>query len=335
VSLGLPADWFVDDHWIIERASTLESGSQLLATLFDVLGFECEASKNQNSDEIVLLGAQFNLGPPVPEVTIPEVKRMTRICVIDEHLSSGNLAPAAAGKLRGSLGWAVSLLFRQSAKAELRSLTERQYRMGQSNKSTSIGSELATSLRSLRETVRLAESHPIKPRRSPGEHILIYTDGAQETRGDGVGGLIYKRSWGSGSWWTGSVPPNVHKQWKPHRKTQIINIELFALLATIRRWRSQLCDQRVICWIDNQSAFAMLCKGSATEEDTRKLVKAIWNVIEKSKMDVWFEWVESKANLADDPSRFVLASPDDRDAIIKKMAALSMRQVHDVSLKGY
>jgi len=79
----------------------------------------------------------------------------------------------------------------------------------------------------------------------------------------------------------------------------------------------------------------MLCKGSATEEDTRKLVKAIWNVIEKSKMDVWFEWVESKANLADDPSRYVLASPDDQNAIIKKMTDLNMRQVHDVSLKGY
>ena len=60
---------------------------------------------------------------------------------------------------------AVSLLFRQSAKTELRSLAERQYKVGNGNKATNLGSDLAESLRSLRETVRLAECHQIQPRR--------------------------------------------------------------------------------------------------------------------------------------------------------------------------
>ena len=59
----------------------------------------------------------------------------------------------------------------------------------------------------------------------------------------------------------------------------------------------------MIHWIDNTSALAALVKGYAAAEDSAKIVHAFHSFSVGLKSTVWFEYVASKANIADMPSR--------------------------------
>ncbi len=60
---------------------------------------------------------------------------------------------------------------------------------------------------------------------------------------------------------------------------------------------------KVIFFIDNGAAFAMVCKIGARESDHRNLVWRIWQVIKKNNINCWFMFVPSEQNCADCPSR--------------------------------
>ena len=66
---------------------------------------------------------------------------------------------------------------------------------------------------------------------------------------------------------------------------------------------ADLAGRRVIHFIDNQGAMAGLAKGYAREVDSARVVHAFhaWNA--GARVSVWFEYVRSKANIADLPSR--------------------------------
>jgi len=84
-------------------------------------------------------------------------------------------------------------------------------------------------------------------------------------------------------WSRGSVQPAVAGQW-------IFPPTLFR-------------GQRVIHWIDNLSAVAGLCKGYSRVHDSVRLVHAFHAFANGLGARVWFEYVPTKANVSDAPSR--------------------------------
>ena len=86
-----------------------------------------------------------------------------------------------------------------------------------------------------------------------------------------------------------------------------------------------LKNQRVVFFIDNFSAWAMLCKSSANEDDTRILIRSIQQVIEAFHIGAWFEWIESEANASDGPSRWE-SRPDSRASIVAMMNRLNIKR---------
>jgi len=161
------------------------------------------------------------------------------------------------------------------------------------------------------------------------------TDGAQEADGSGIGGIVIPGGRDSGEWWCGLVNIGIARQWNLTRETNIVNIELFALWVTLHKWQAEIDGHHVVAWIDNQAAHAILCKGSATEDDTRTLVKCIWELVERRRMTLWLEWVESKANMADHPSRYLLAGKKEKQRIRELMLSVKLTQRKLASLPGY
>jgi hypothetical protein len=68
-------------------------------------------------------------------------------------------------------------------------------------------------------------------------------------------------------------------------------------------WRGR----RVIHWIDNSSAVAALVKGYSSAIDSAFIVHATHATLAGLEADVWFEYVRTDANVADEPSRVDLA----------------------------
>lgn len=112
-----------------------------------------------------------------------------------------------------------------------------------------------------------------------------------------------------------------------------MQIEAFAVLAAVRRWASRFSPgDRVLFFIDNQAVWASLCKGSSRENDLNDLVSEILHEIDKSGIRPWFEWVPSKANIADLPSRIVdeSLSPAEREEARKTLEQLGV----EISLRN-
>ena len=86
------------------------------------------------------------------------------------------------------------------------------------------------------------------------------------------------------------------------RKQQIGQVELVGAYtpyasAPIEAFRGR----RVIHWVDNSSAVAALAKGYSSAIDSARIVQAVHATLAGLGADVWFEYVRTDANVADEP----------------------------------
>ena len=101
-----------------------------------------------------------------------------------------------------------------------------------------------------------------------------------------------------------ALPPSYILRFLLRRKQQIGQVELIAAFAPYAAidasvWRGR----RVIHWIDNSAAVAALAKGYASAIDSALIVQATHAMLAGLEADVWFEYVRTDANVADEPSR--------------------------------
>ena len=80
--------------------------------------------------------------------------------------------------------------------------------------------------------------------------------------------------------------------------------QLELLAAVMVYWAlPELAGRRVVHWIDNTGAVAALVKGYASAPDSARILHAFIALTLAMGMAIWFEYVPSKANIADLPSR--------------------------------
>ena len=87
------------------------------------------------------------------------------------------------------------------------------------------------------------------------------------------------------------------------RGQQIGQVEILGALAPYLSIPNLLAGRPVIHWIDNTSALAALVKGYSGVPDSARLIHVFhaWNSGAQAR--VWFEYVPTKENPADEPSR--------------------------------
>ena len=87
------------------------------------------------------------------------------------------------------------------------------------------------------------------------------------------------------------------------RSQQIGQVELVGAVAPYLSLPSSLAGREVIHWIDNTSALAALTKGYSGVPDSAHIVHIFHAWAACAATNVWFEYVPSAANPADEPSR--------------------------------
>ena len=100
-----------------------------------------------------------------------------------------------------------------------------------------------------------------------------------------------------------AVVPESFMQGFVRRKQQIGQLEILAGLVPYLSVPTLLSGREVIHWIDNTSAKAALVHGYSGVPDSARLVHAFHAHNLVLQAQVWFEWVPSKANPSDEPSR--------------------------------
>ena len=92
------------------------------------------------------------------------------------------------------------------------------------------------------------------------------------------------------------------------RRQQIGQLEILAGLVPYLSVPHLLAGRDVVHWIDNTSAKAALVHGYSGAPDSSRLVHALHAYNLGLRARPWFEYVRSKANPADEPSRVDLSS---------------------------
>lgn len=193
--LHLPANFFFDDHWILEPLDSLPEAMGLLKWLFTCSGLEMEVSKNQEPSAVTtLLGVSYDFTGVIPKMCITAEKKARWIARVSEVLKEGKPTSAAAGKLRGAFQFCLSYLYGSSAKCELYQLVRRQCHMGRGGSVNFLNKDLTESLKRIATTIYEAVPRDLPPRAPPHSHAVCYTDGCQEHPTDlstwGIGGCI-------------------------------------------------------------------------------------------------------------------------------------------------
>ena len=80
-------------------------------------------------------------------------------------------------------------------------------------------------------------------------------------------------------------------------------LELFAVYMHLYEHRWQLKSRDIRFFVDNVGVLAQLTKGASSAEDLSPLVSAIHFLIVMFDMRIWWEYVESEANISDGLSR--------------------------------
>ena len=307
---------YVDDFWSIERRSTIESGYRLFKTLAFCIGCQMEHTKDQTpNDEVTLLGVKFDLVNQ--KVGFTELKRKQRIQQIQEVLDTGILPFAAAESLTGRVQWCdflVSLIPEDRSENWTFRLCMnilRAHFQNKNSKSTSVSEELRRSLLVLQRAIEHSKDKDFEIiKGDPGRPTLVYTDGSEEDNFSGIGSIIIQRNTNSPelTHWIvtmGQMLRSELEQFEHYqdRTRQIVMIELSALYKTVKNNRKHLENRFIIVYIDNQAAWAMLCKAQGKQIDQNHMVSKILQLFEDYGSRPYFQFCPTGMNPSDDPSR--------------------------------
>jgi hypothetical protein len=89
----------------------------------------------------------------------------------------------------------------------------------------------------------------------------------------------------------------------PSKSQYIGQLELLAAIAPYVSLAEELEGRDVVHWIDNKGAVAALVKGYSSANDCVGMIHAFAALRLRLGVNIWFEYVRSKANIADLPSR--------------------------------
>ena len=102
-----------------------------------------------------------------------------------------------------------------------------------------------------------------------------------------------------------SAPPwaILLSSWRVDRKTYIAELETLAAVSVYATYPDLFAGRKVLHWIDNTVALSALVHGYSGKPELAKAVNVLYLQLAALRTNVYFDYVPSKANIADLPSR--------------------------------
>ena len=140
--------------------------------------------------------------------------------------------------------------------------------------------------------------------------VIVFLDGSCEPEGTFVGGVMFHPSAGVQCFGM-QVPDEIVDSWKSSmHQTQVIGqAEIFPAILARWTWSEELANQRIIFFIDNDSARLALIKAYSPVLPSLNLIMHGLRWDQSNSASVWYSRVPTFSNIADGPSRFKI--PDE------------------------
>jgi hypothetical protein len=336
--LGVVCTHFYDDYAVVEPAFSAKWGQWALRALHTAVGFPFAPKKAVDvSPRFVFLGvvtdfARVQEGVVLMHVSKERVDKL--VALLENLLEEREMPPSVAAHVCGKLAFTLSWTFGRVGRACLQPLFGAH--------ATGFTAGVAASLGYLTRLLPAIPPHTIRLAASAGPPTLLWTDGCYEDPDRNafatdfecnIGFLVGTPRKGiewpppqsppSAEWVAasydfvhGAAPvPEELLETLVRRRQQIGQVEIIGAIVPYLSVPKLLAGRDVLHWIDNTSALSALTKGYSGVPDSARLVHMFhaWNV--GARAAVWFEYVPSKPNPADEPSRELeLAGADWRPA---------------------
>ena len=318
--LAIVCTHFYDDYCVVEPTETAAHAQQMLAELHDLVGFPFKEAKHEKAaPKFVFLGVESDLSGAVDGTVTLSVRPERLDSIIEcmqQLLDEGRYPPSVAASLCGKLQFTLSWVGGKVGRACMQPLF--------SPESDCLSPAAADSLRYLIAVLPHLPPHGVSLRPDSTPPALVFSDGAYEEDQSVVAAIGFlvaiprpdapprdpcsppPRASELSDYYefyhgAAEVPADLHHA-LIERKQQIGQVEIIGAIAPYLSV-PQLAGRRVIHWIDNQSAEAALCKGYSRVVDSARLVHMFHAWAAAAQASVWFEFVPTDQNVADDPSR--------------------------------
>ncbi len=168
--------------------------------------------------------------------------------------------------------------------------------------------EIESSFRYFEDVMRLPlrrECHLWARRRRP---LIIASDGRlDDSAPASIATLVVDPETGARSALLAPLPEELIQRWSA-KKQYIAHVEQAAIVMGVLREADWFHDRDAVWFVDNTVALSAMIKGSSAEPDLARPAAAIHLVLADKRSRVWFEYIESDSNWADEPSRALWAS---------------------------
>ena len=298
--------FYIDDNINVDLMMAGHSGQQALTAQYSAAGWPLAPSKAQKlAPRNTELGVVCDMSAAHKEGIVsllPTDGRMQSI--LDDlrgHKAENRLTPAEASRISGRLGFLFTTTYRKVGRAACQPLFQRVNR----DKTFKFTKSLTHMLEFLEILLPLLPPKRVNvfPRDSPpGEHIIVYTDACAKKSFKGIGAVVIMPN-GKKYYASLEVPGWILEGFDKRHKTLISQLELLAVIAANLTFAHLLTKQRVMYFEDNTTALSAMIYGYSSKEDMARLANMYH--LQNFNLDIfaWHEWVPSKANIADIPSR--------------------------------
>ena len=300
---GISLCHYYDDYCICEPAPLASHAQHILRRVHELLGFRLDVGKHERAkfaNPFLGVITDFTMAHITGDASVrtkPE-RRAKLTHALREVVAKRSLTPAQAASLRGKLYFTCCSVYGRVGRAALRAFTSHQY--GRSNVPSA-----ALIAASVFFIILLRRELPRKVRllRTVSSALVVWSDAALE-RGIGrIGWVAYDPAdntiltshWDVPTWLILSfVHPN-------HCIGQLEILAALMVYLTLPAVRT--AERRIFHYVDNTSAVMSLFKGYSKQSDSSRLVHIFAILQAHLRFDVWWEYVPSKANIGDMPSR--------------------------------
>lgn len=310
--LQICVEHYFDDFAICEP-SFARGGQDLLVRFGELLGLPFSAAKSQKMAlKATFLGVEhdFTTFARTGELrcSVSEVRLASLVDTMGQVLSrcsfAGVISPdTLLGKLQIVLQWAAY----RFGRAAMQPLFAHSH--GADEQCGTISLAVRAALVFLVTMLPALQPWVFRTRRAARPPVLVWSDAAWEI--DSVtpammGFVMCVPAHGSSPerWWHSSlVVPTAFMEAFNARTQYIGQLELLAAVAVYYSLPAIMVDAHVLHFVDNTSALFGVLKGYSSVSDSARIVHAFWAMATGLRCAVWFEYVQSAANIADLPSR--------------------------------
>ena len=314
-------DHYFDDYLVVDLASAKGSGQVCLDALHNAVRIPLEPQKRK-----LPLAVQEELGvtcdlsqaPSGVVMLSPTEDRVKEIIAdLKRCRASGYMLPSEAESLFGRLGFVLRTTVGAIGRAATQPLLQRAHQQEGPFPFTLAMHHMLDFFDATLLSLPPLQLQCGPGRRSDEAPVVVYTDASfNEADYSGLGIVILD---GVDRYVAGCrVPAWLLAALRP-RGQQINHLEMAAAVAARVTFPDVLAGRKVVHFVDNTTALSKAVHGYANEPDMASITNSLHMCDTMLGIDAWWEWVPSKANVADLPSRDPSTWDDEARGVMAKL----------------